>query len=106
MKAGAILPFGPEVKYTSEKPWDALEIAVYPGADGHFALYEDEGDGYGYEQGAYSTIDFSWDDASGRLEISARKGSFPGMLKKRDFVVRVQGREPVTVRYTGKRITL
>ena len=104
VKAGAILPMGPAVQYTSEKPWDALEIEVYPGADGKFTLYEDEGDGYAYEQGAYSTIDLSWDDAAGRFEIAARKGSFPGMLAQRDFVIRVQGHEPVTVHYTGKRV--
>ena len=104
VKAGAILPMGPAIQYTSEKPWDALEIEVYPGADGKFTLYEDEGDGYAYEQGAYSTIDLSWDDAAGRFEIAARKGSFPGMLAQRDFVIHVQGREPVTVRYTGKRV--
>ena len=95
---------GPAVQYTSEKPWDALEIEVYPGADGKFTLYEDEGDGYAYEQGAYSTIDLSWDDAAGRFEIAARKGSFSGMLAQRDFVIRVQGHEPVTVHYTGKRV--
>ena len=104
VKAGAILPMGPAVQYTSEKPWDALEIEIYPGADGQFTLYEDEGDGYGYEQGAYSTIDLTWNDALGCLGISARKGSFPGMLKERDFIVHVQGREPVTVHYTGKQI--
>ena len=104
VKAGAILPMGPAVQYTSEKPWDALEIEVYPGADGKFTLYEDEGDGYGYEQGAYSTIDLSWDDAAGRFEIAARKGAFPGMLAERDFVIRVQDHEPVTVHYTGKRV--
>lgn len=104
VKAGAILPMGPAVQYTAEKPWDALDIEVYPGADGRFTLYEDEGDGYDYEKGAYSTIEFTWDEAAGSLGIGARKGSFPGMLKERDFVVHVQGREPVTVHYTGKKI--
>ena len=104
VKAGAILPLGPAVQYTSEKPWNSLEIKVYPGADGCFTLYEDEGDGYGYEQGAYSTIGLSWDEAAGRFEIGARKGSFPGMLRERDFVICVQGRDPVTVHYTGKRV--
>ncbi len=51
VKAGSVLPVGPEVQYAAEKPWDSLQIRVYPGADGTFVLYEDEGDGYGYEKG-------------------------------------------------------
>ena len=103
VRAGAILPYGPDVQYTSEKPWDNLELAVFPGADGHFTLYEDAGDGYGYEKGEFTTIDLTWDDAAGSLTISPRKGSFPGMLRERDFTVCISGREPVTVHYTGKK---
>ena len=91
VRAGSVLPVGPEVQYASEKPWDALQIRIYPGADGSFLLYEDEGDGYGYEQGKRSEIRFSWDDAASRLTISAREGAFPGMLAERDFrLVRVR----------------
>jgi alpha-D-xyloside xylohydrolase len=104
VKAGSILPFGPDVQYTSEKPWDHLELAVYPGADGHFTLYEDAGDGYEYEKGEYTTIELFWDDASGSLTIGPRQGSYPGMLQERDFRVCVPGRSPMTVRYTGKRV--
>ena len=104
VKAGAILPFGPDVQYTSEKPWDSLELAIYPGADGHFTLYEDAGDGYEYEKGEYTTIDLSWNDKQGSLTIGPRQGTFPGMLRERDFVVKVPGREPRTVHYKGKRV--
>ncbi len=102
VKAGAVIPFGPEMQYTSEKPWDHLEIAIWSGADGHFVLYEDEGDGYGYESGAYSTIEFLWDDASSCLTIGSRKGSFPSMLKERTFTVNVRGRGSMEVTYRGK----
>lgn len=61
------------------------------GADGSFTLYEDEGDDYGYENGAYSTITFTWDDAKSLLKISPRKGSFPGMIQQRKFRVRLAG---------------
>ena len=88
--AGSILPFGPEVQYSSEKAWDNLEIRIFAGADGHFTLYEDEFDGYGYKQGACSEIPFAWDEASQTLTIGARQGEFPGMLKQRTFrLVRV-----------------
>ena len=83
--AGSILPFGPQVQYSSEKQWDDMEIRIYAGADGHFTLYEDELDGYGYQQGACSEIPFTWDEATQTLTIGQRQGEFPGMLQQRTF---------------------
>ncbi len=85
VKAGSILPVGPNVQYATEKKWDDLEIRVYPGANGKFTLYEDENDNYDYEKGVYSTITFTWDDAKKALIINNRKGTFPGMLNERKF---------------------
>jgi alpha-D-xyloside xylohydrolase len=85
VRAGSIIPFGPEVQYATEKNWNNLEIRVYPGDNGEFTLYEDENDNYNYEKGMYSTITFTWNDARKTLTISNRKGSFPGMLAKRKF---------------------
>jgi hypothetical protein len=85
VKAGSILPFGPAVQYSTEKSWENLEIRVYPGANGEFILYEDEGDNYNYEKGAFSEIPFRWDNDHGTLIIGARKGEFKGMLKQRNF---------------------
>jgi len=87
VKAGAILPMGPNLQYATEKKWDSLEIRIYPGAGGEFVLYEDENDNYNYEKGAYATISFNWDDQKKRLTISDRNGSFPGMLTERMFKV-------------------
>jgi len=87
VRAGTILPFAEKVQYAAEKPWDNLEIRIYPGADGEFTLYEDENDNYNYEKGEYSTIKFSWNDKKNVLSISERKGSFKGMLKSRKFRV-------------------
>ena len=90
VRAGSILPMGPKVQYATEKQWDPLEIRVYVGADGEFRLYEDEGDNYNYEKGAFSTILFTWDDAKQVLTIGDRQGSFAGMLNERKFnIVRV-----------------
>ncbi len=91
IKAGTILPFGPEVQYSAEKPWDALEIRVYPGADGTFTLYEDEGDNYNYEKGQFSEIRFAWNEANRTLSIAPRKGSFKGMLQNRQFHIVLVG---------------
>ena len=85
VKAGSILPIGPDVQYATEKKWDNLEIRIYPGADGEFLLYEDENDNYNYEKGAYSTISFSWNDKERTLIIGDRDGKYPGMLNARKF---------------------
>ena len=110
VKAGSILPIGPDVQYSTEKPWDDLEILVYAGADGKFCLYEDEFDNYNYEKGAFSTIGFSWNDKSGKLTIDARQGSYDGMIANRTFrVVLIRdGRrsEPKSVSYSGKKVTV
>ncbi|MBQ3238615.1 MAG: glycoside hydrolase family 31 protein [Bacteroidaceae bacterium] len=106
VKAGSIIPLGPDVQYTNEKPWDNLDIIVYPGANGEFTLYEDEGDNYNYEKGLYSTITFKWNDKSGVLTIDKRQGSFPGMLTQRTFNVKIAGTSGKAISYNGKRTTV
>jgi alpha-D-xyloside xylohydrolase len=85
VKAGTILPLGPVVQYASEKPDAPLELRIYRGADGTFTLYDDAGDGYGYEKGEYATTTIHWDDKAGKLTIDPRAGSYPGMTAKRQF---------------------
>lgn len=87
VRAGSLVPFGPELRHTGEKPADPVTIVVYAGADGHFNLYEDDGLTNAYEKGAYAQIPLSWDDAKGTLTIGKREGEFPGMLKERTFHV-------------------
>lgn len=109
VRAGSIMPFGPDVQYATEKPWDNLEIRVYPGTDGEFVLYEDEGDNYNYEKGVYSTIEFKWNDGKKELTIADRKGEYPGMLKNRKFtIVNVSNPSvaPVVVDYSGQSKTV
>lgn len=102
VRAGSIVPIGPEVSYTSEKPWTELEIRVYPGADGSFTLYEDEFDNYNYEHGAYTEITFRWDDRKRVLSVSPIKGSYKGMIGERSFVVSIADGTSKTVHYTGR----
>jgi alpha-D-xyloside xylohydrolase len=87
VKAGSIIPMGPFLQYSTEKPADPIELRIYPGADGRFTLYEDENDNYNYERGVYATIEFKWDDARRTLTIGDRKGEFPGMMKERTINV-------------------
>ncbi|MBR3012551.1 MAG: DUF5110 domain-containing protein [Bacteroidales bacterium] len=107
VKAGSIVPMTTEkVQYSTEKDWSRLELRVYPGADGSFTLYEDEFDNYNYENGAYTEIPLSWNDADRTLTIGARTGSYDGMLKSRKFVVDVPGGKPKTVTYNGRAVTV
>jgi alpha-D-xyloside xylohydrolase len=102
VRAGSILPLGPEMQYVGEKAWDQLEIRVYPGADGDFTLYEDEGDNYNYEKGVYATVAFHWNDKASSLTIGERKGSYPGMLQKRQFTIVMPNGQQQTVEYNGQ----
>ena len=106
VRAGSILPLGPEMQYTGEKPWDNLELRLYPGADGTFTLYEDEGDTYRYEQGVYATIRFDWNDKARTLTIAERQGSYPGMLSSRQFTVTLPDGTTKTISYHGHPVTL
>ena len=106
VKAGSIIPVGPQVQYATEKPWDHLELKVYAGANGYFILYEDEFDNYNYEKGAYTEIPISWNNASRKLRIGARKGAYEGMLKNRKFTVTLQDGTQKSVDYNGKAVSV
>jgi alpha-D-xyloside xylohydrolase len=116
IRAGSIVPMGPEMQWSTEKPADPLELRIYRGADSEFILYEDENDNYNYEKGAYATISFRWDDARQVLTIGDRAGSFPGMLTERTFHIVFVGEnhgtgiEPASpdkiVSYSGKQLTV
>jgi len=105
VRAGAIVPFGPEIQWSDEKPADVIDLYVYQGADGEFTLYEDENVNYNYEKGAYSKIAFSYDDRMKLLSIEEREGEFPGMLEERTFNIIPVSKNGVgktqTVKYNG-----
>ncbi|MBR2114852.1 MAG: DUF5110 domain-containing protein [Prevotella sp.] len=102
VRAGSIVPLGPEMQYVGEKSWDNLELRIYPGADGQFVLYEDEGDNYNYEKGAYSIINIKWNERARTLTIGARQGTFNGMLQKRRFTILTPDGKQQTINYDGK----
>ena len=106
VKAGSIIPFASVAQNTVEQRFDTLTIKIYPGKDCTFELYEDEGDNYNYERGAYSIIKFIWNDKAQTLTIDDRSGSFDGMLKKRTFkVVRVDNSKTADIQYNGAKTT-
>jgi alpha-D-xyloside xylohydrolase len=117
VRAGSIVPLGPEEEWSTAKPADPIELRIYAGADGDFSIYEDENDTYNYEKGAYATIPLHWDDAAHTLTIGDRKGQFTGMLENRTFsVVFVRENHGVGIskadqadkiaQYSGKQLTV
>ncbi|UCH13562.1 MAG: DUF5110 domain-containing protein, partial [Bacteroidales bacterium] len=86
VKAGSIIPFGPQVQYANEII-GPLTVRVYPGADGSFTFYDDERDSYNYENGDYSIIEMKWDDASQTFSIESQKGEYKGMPESRKITI-------------------
>ena len=117
VREGSILPFGPEISYTAEKPAGDLTLYVYTGRDAGFTLYEDEGINYDYEKGEFSTIPLTWDEESGRLTIGASQGAWDGMPETRTLhivwvtpekpvVFDLSATPPVTVAYKGAEVVV
>jgi len=107
VRAGAVVPTGPDIQYADERPDAPICLKIYPGADGAFAIYEDEGDNYNYEKGAYATIPLEWNDADGTLVIGTRKGGYAGMPAVREFVVEFAGEAGRrTVAYRGEAVVV
>ena len=105
VRAGSVVPFGPDMQWSDEKPADVIDLYVYQGADGSFTLYEDENVNYNYEMGAYAMIDFTYDDSMRLLSIGEYKGEFPGRLEERTFNVIPVSKDGIgkarTVKYNG-----
>lgn len=106
VRAGGIVPVGREMQSTATRDWSELELRVYPGTDGSFTLYEDEGDGYGYERGERMEILLTWSDARRTLTIGQRRGTYPSMPQKRSFTVKLPDGTSRTVAYTGKKVSV
>ena len=117
VKAGSIIPFGPDLQYTSEKPADTITLNIYSGADASFNLYEDEGTNYNYEKGAFSVIPIKYNEATKTITVGDRKGSFNGMSSKRVFRINIitpgqsknldfDARCDKEISYEGKKLTI
>jgi len=89
VRAGSIVPLGPVQQYAGEKKNAPLELRVYPGADGHFTLYADDGTSYRYEHGQRAMVRVAWNDTTGTLAIGARQGSYDGMPAQQQLHVRI-----------------
>lgn len=89
VRAGAILPLGPVKQYTSEKVDGPLTLTVYPGADGAFTLYEDDGATFNYRQGEFTKIQINWNNARRTLSLRLAQGSKLLSPQRRDIEIRL-----------------
>lgn len=113
-RSGSIIPIGPEIQFTGEKPHAPIELQIYPGQDGCFPLYEDEGDNYNYEQGSFTRIPLRWLDDHQVLDIGDRQGFYPGMKHKQKFLITLKSAmnnneglpSQQEILYSGQRLTL
>src|SRR5215469_13665110 len=100
-RAGAILPLGPVKQYTSEKVDAPTQVTIYPGADGSFLLYEDDGISFDYRKGAWMGMELNWADARRTLtlRLAPRSRMLPPAHRK--FEVRVENSSR-TIVFDGK----
>lgn len=96
VRAGAIVPMAPQMKYSSEKPLDPLTLDVYA-CDGKssFRLYEDDGESLDYREGKYAWTDIEF-GAEGKagdyaLKIGPAAGEFNGKITSRRHEIRLHG---------------
>lgn len=117
VRAGSILPLGPEIEYAEQQPEGPIELRIYTGADGKFEIYQDEGDNYDYEKGVHAVIPISWSEADKTLTIGDREGKYPGMPEKITFNVvwvsaehgvgeAVEGKADRSVVYSGSAVSV
>ncbi len=91
VKSGSIIPMGPVMQFVDEQPNAPLIITIWPGADGEFSLYEDDGVSEQYRSGAFSRIDMQWDDTARTLTLAQRVGEFSNMQSSRQVIVKILG---------------
>lgn len=101
VREGAIVPFGPVKQYVDEKVEGLLSITVYPGADGEFLLYEDDGISFNYRKGDWMGLPLKWNEARRALAIRLAPGSCMRSPRRRNLEVKV-GDSSQSVEFDGK----
>ena len=106
VRAGSIIPTGGDLQSTAQRDWSQLELHVYPGANGSFTFYEDDGNTYAYEQGQYTEIPITWNDRKRTLTIGKQRGQFNGAVQSRQFTIILPDATVKTVAYNGKMLKI
>ena len=106
VREGSILPTAEGLQHASDACILTIKLLLFTGADASYEFYEDAGNDYQYENGSYSIISMKWTEEKKILQLSARKGSFDGMLQERTFQICMNGVYQKTVFYTGEEISI
>jgi len=109
VRAGSVVPMTQPMQFVDEHRTAAYDLRVYTGADATFVLYEDAGDGYAYERGECAVVLIEWNELSRELVIHAREGSFPDMVKERDYrivFISEEGTREYSLLYKGEEVRL
>jgi alpha-glucosidase len=101
VKAGAIVPMQPPMRFTGEKPVDPLIVNVWPlapGASSIYQVYEDSGVSVDYQRGVFARTPVKATQSGDtlRVEIGPVEGSYPGMAQTRAYQVRLPADWPPT----------
>lgn len=91
VRAGAIVPMGPVKQYVDEVVDAPLSVTVYPGSDGMFTLYDDDGKTFAYQKGDFMRLAMTWNDASARFSVRLAAGSRLRPPARRTLEVRLAG---------------
>jgi alpha-glucosidase (family GH31 glycosyl hydrolase) len=108
VKAGSIIPMGPDIEWVDQKPADPLTLDIYPAGATSYTLYEDDGISNDYLTGGFSKTTLSCDDTHGvEISIAASTGTYTGKLTARTYVLKVNSRPqaPVEVLRDGAAMT-
>jgi len=91
VKAGSIIPMGPDIQYVGEKPVDPLTLDIYPFGRSSYTLYEDDGKSKDYQQGKFERTQFTCAliGADAIIDIGAAQGDYAGKLANRNYILKV-----------------
>jgi len=103
VRAGAILPLGPVVQHTGERPLDELTLQIYPVGTSRFGLYEDDGRTNAYRRGAYALTPIVCAAQPGRVSIRVEPaaGERSVVPAGRRYLLRVRAARPRAVMAEG-----
>jgi alpha-glucosidase/alpha-D-xyloside xylohydrolase len=107
VRAGAILPLGPVKQYVDQVVNEPLKLRVYPGANGQFSLYEDDGASFAYERGEFTRVAIGWNDSRRELKLALAPGSKLLPPRRRTFEIELRGQgSKKQIEFEGKPLTL
>ena len=103
VKAGAILPTGPVKQFATEASAEPVTLTIYPGSDGNFVLYEDDGTTFDYQRGRFTRTELQWNDTKGQLHLKSLSG--PAGHPRR-FLINMPGEKSLDVLFDGSESTV